>query len=429
MPSRKPTTNNSRTSKSTAANKKLRVLMLAWEYPPYIVGGLGAHVAALAPALARAGVEVHVVTPRWKGGEPQEAIAAKKSRGRSSVSTVYRVDPPVAGLTNFFADVHQTNLNLEEQGHALYEQTGGFDIIHAHDWLVAWAAAALKRLHKTPLLATIHATERGRGHGFLGGETSHSINGTEWWLTYEAWRVITASQFMADEVKAYFNVPPDKIDIIPNGVDASPFDALEGVDLSAFRERWARAGERIVFYVGRMVQEKGAHLIVEAAPRVLAEIPHTKFILAGTGSMSEHIKRRARELRIADKVVAAGFISDADRNRLFKVADAAVFPSLYEPFGIVALEAMAAKCPVIVSHVGGLGEVVSHGVNGITIYPDNPDSLAWGILHTLQDPVAAKARAARAFRMVKEEYSWDRIAERTIDVYARIVRERARTDW
>ena len=429
MHSRKPTKNNSRTRKSTAGNKKLRVLILSWEYPPYVVGGLGAHVGALAPALARAGVEVQVVTPRWKGGDPEENIAAKSSRGASSGSSVYRVDPPVAGLTNFFADVHQTNLNLEEQGHVLYEQIGRFDIIHAHDWLVAWAAASLKRLHKTPLLATIHATERGRGRGFLGGETSHSINGTEWWLTYEAWRVITASQFMADEVKAYFNVPPDKIDIVPNGVDTAPFDALEGVDLSAFRERWARSDERIVFYVGRMVQEKGIQLIVEAAPRVLAQIPQTRFILAGTGSMVEPIKRRAVELGISDRVVAAGFISDADRDRLFKVADAAVFPSLYEPFGIVALEAMAARCPVIVSAVGGLGEVVSHDVNGITIYPDNPESLAWGILRSLQDSPAARARTARAFRMVKEEYSWDRIAERTIDVYDRIVRERAKINW
>ncbi len=403
--------------------------MLSWEYPPHIVGGLGAHVAALAPALARAGAEVHVVTPRWKGGAAQETIGAKKTRGRASASMVYRVDPPVAGLTNFFADVQQTNLNLEEQGHALFDQLGGFDVIHAHDWLVAWAAASLKRLHKTPLLATIHATERGRGRGFLGGETSHSINGTEWWLTYEAWRVIATSRFMADEVKAYFNVPPDKIDIVPNGVDASPFDALDGIDLAAFRARWARPDERIVFYVGRVVQEKGAHLIVEAAPRILAEIPQTKLIIAGTGSMRDHIIWRAQQLGIADRVVAAGFITDADRDRLLKVADAAVFPSLYEPFGIVALEAMAAKCPVIVSDVGGLSEVVSHEVTGITVYPDNIESLAWGILRTLNDPAAAKARAAKAYRMVKKEYSWDRIAERTVEVYARLIRERAKTAW
>ncbi|HEX7586990.1 MAG TPA: glycosyltransferase family 4 protein, partial [Anaerolineae bacterium] len=398
MPSRKPSKNSSRTRKSTAANNKLRVLMLSWEYPPYIVGGLGAHVGALAPALARAGVEVHVVTPRWKGGEHEETIVAQKPRGRSSPLTIHRVDPSVAGLTNFFADVHQTNLDLEKQGQSLNDQFGHFDIIHAHDWLVAWVAASLKRIHKTPLLATIHATERGRGRGSLGGETSQLINDTEWWLSYEAWRVITASQFMANEVKTYFNVPPDKIDIVPNGVDPAAFDALEGVDLSVFRKRWAQPDERIIFYVGRMVEEKGIHLIVQAAPKVLAEIPQARFILAGTGGMVEQIKRRASELGISDRVVAAGFISDADRDRLFKVADAAVFPSLYEPFGIVALEAMAAKCPVIVSAVGGLGEVVSHEANGITVYPDNVQSLAWGILRSLQAPKAAKARAARAYR-------------------------------
>jgi len=413
--------------------KKLRVLMLSWEYPPYVVGGLGAHVAALAPALARAGVQVHLVTPRWKGGEPQEPLNAKPRTARSTArkalpsAVVYRVEPPMTGLGNFLADVQQTNLNLSEYAQALYDLLDGFDLIHAHDWLVAFVAASLKRLHKTPLLATIHATERGRGRGFLGGEISHAINGTEWWLTYEAWRVITCSQYMSDEVKNYFNLPADKIDVVPNGVDAAPFDVLDG--LRGFRARWARPDERIVFNVGRVVEEKGAHLIVEAVPRVLAEIPQSKFIIAGTGSMVDYLRRRVWDLGVSDKVLVAGFISDPDRNRLLKVADAAVFPSLYEPFGIVALEAMAAKCPVIVSEVGGLKEVVRHDVTGVTIYPGNVESLAWGILHTLHDPAQAKARAAKAYRMVKDEYNWDRIAARTIEIYERIVRERAKTDW
>jgi glycogen(starch) synthase len=404
--------------------------MLSWEYPPHVVGGLGAHVAALAPALVRAGVQVQVVTPRWKGGVEQEPIPAGKARAAKKFpSAVWRVNPPVMRMGNFFADVQQTNLHFQEQAEKLYQTMGGFDLIHAHDWLVAFAAAGLKKLHKTPLLATIHATERGRGRGSLNGEMAQAINGTEWWLTYEAWRVITCSRYMANEVKEFFNTPPDKIDVIPNGVDASPFDELDQLDLTDFRARWARPDEHIVFNVGRVVQEKGAHLIVEAAPRVLAEIPHTKFIIAGTGSMVEPLKRRVLELGIADRVLIAGFISELDRNRLLKVADAAIFPSLYEPFGIVALEAMAAKCPVIVSSVGGLKEVVQHDVTGVTIYPDNIESTAWGILHTLKNLQAAKARAAKAYRMVKREYNWDRIAEQTIAVYERIVRERAKTNW
>ncbi len=412
--------------------QKIRVLMLSWEYPPHIVGGLGAHVAALAPALARAGVQVHVVTPRWKGGEPREALPSSGRASRHRMLTraaVYRVEPPTTGIGNFLADVQQTNLNLSEYAQALYDLLGGFDLIHAHDWLVAFAAASLKRLHKTPLIATIHATERGRGRGFLGGEMSQAINGTEWWLTYEAWRVITCSRYMSDEVKAYFNLPADKLDVVPNGVDAAPFDALEGVDLTDFRAQWARPDERIVFNVGRVVEEKGAHLIVEAAPRVLAEFPQTKFIIAGTGSMVEPLKRRAVELGVADKVHIAGFVPDPDRNRLFKVADAAVFPSLYEPFGIVALESMAAKCPVIVSEVGGLKEVVRHDVTGVTIYPGDIESLAWGVRYTLRDPARARGRAARAYRVVRREYNWDRLAARTIEIYARVLGERAKTDW
>ncbi|MBM3130826.1 MAG: glycosyltransferase family 4 protein [Chloroflexi bacterium] len=410
--------------------KKLRVLMLSWEYPPNVVGGLGAHVAALAPALARAGVQVHVVTPRWKGGELREPlVAGARGARRALPPSVWRVEPPVLGLGNFFADAQQTNLNLGEQAQALYDRVGGFDLIHAHDWLVAFAATSLKRLHKTPLLATIHATERGRGRGFLGGEMAHAINGTEWWLTYEAWRVITCSAFMRDEVREYFNVPPDKIDIVPNGVDASPFDELNDVDLTEFRARWARPDERIVFNVGRVVQEKGAQVIVAAAPRVLAEMPNVKFIIAGKGSSVDDLRRRVRELGVQDKVNVAGFVSDPDRDRLLKVADAAIFPSLYEPFGIVALEAMAARCPVIVSAVGGLQEVVRHAVTGVTIFPNNVESLAWGVLYTLRDPKRARARATKAYRLVKQAYHWDRIAEQTIAIYERIARERAKTNW
>jgi glycosyltransferase involved in cell wall biosynthesis len=409
--------------------KKLNILMLSWEYPPHVVGGLGAHVAALAPALVRAGVQVHLVTPRWKGGEEQTVIPGKKSHARKNLSYVYRVNPPVMRMGNFFADVQQTNLNLQTMAEQLTDKFGGFDLIHAHDWLVAFAAAGLKKLRKIPLLATIHATERGRGRGFLGGEMSHAINGTEWWLTYEAWRVITCSQYMSDQVKEYFNTPPDKIDVIPNGVDTTPFDELDQVDLTEFRARWALPNERIVFNVGRVVEEKGAHLIVEAAPRVLTQLPNTKFIIAGTGSLVERLRQRTHELGIADHVLIAGFISDSDRNRLLKVADAAIFPSLYEPFGIVALEAMAAKCPVIVSEVGGLKEVVKHDVTGVTIYPGNVESTAWGIVHTLSNLQAARARARKAYRIVKRDFNWDRIAELTIAVYERIIRERAKVHW
>ena len=399
----------------------MRVLMLSWEYPPHMVGGLGKHVKELVPALAAAGIELHLLTPRWLGGDPHE---------KTDGVTVYRVDtPPHSELSDFYTDTQRTNWLLQERGRELIMTTGGFDIIHAHDWLVAFAAIGLKNEFKVPLLATIHATEHGRNRGQVGNEISQSIHSTEWWLTYEAWRVICCSQFMASEVAHIFHVPRDKLDVIPNGVDTKRFDELNGADLSDFRTRFAAPHERIVFYVGRIVHEKGVGVLVEAVPRVLASFPQAKFVIAGTGGYLETAKQRADQLGVSPHIYFTGFIPDSDRDRLFKVASVAVFPSLYEPFGIVALEAMAARAPVVVSNVGGLAEVVEHNETGLLVYPDNPDSLAWGMLETLHHPDWAAARAENAYRRVVTEYNWRRIAARTAAVYQRIVQERAVTAW
>lgn len=399
----------------------MRVLMLSWEYPPHVVGGLGKHVKELVPALAAEGVDVHLVTPRWLGGDREEHVYG---------ATVYRVDPPVSSeLTDFYTDTQRTNWLLQEHGRHLVQTLGGFDLIHAHDWLVAFAAIALKNEFKIPLLATIHATEHGRNRGYIGNDVSQSIHSTEWWLTYEAWRIICCSEFMANEVAYIFRSPKDKLDVIPNGVDTSRFDALAGANLSSFRQRFAAPDERIVFHVGRIVHEKGLGVLVEAVPRVLASFPKSKFVIAGTGGYLDTARRRAAELGVANSIYFTGFIPDADRDRLFKVADVAVFPSLYEPFGIVALEAMAARTPVVVSNVGGLAEVVEHNETGLLVYPDNPHSLAWGILETLNHPDWAAARADNAYRRVITEYNWRHIATHTIAVYERIARERAVTVW
>lgn len=399
----------------------MKALMLSWEYPPHVVGGLGKHVAELAPALSTEGVDVHVVTPRWAGGAEEEQVEGVH---------VYRVEPPPhSELTDFVTDAQRTNWRLQDKVREIAQATGGFDVIHAHDWLVAFAASSLKHELRTPLLSTIHATEWGRNHGYIGSETSRAIHSTEWWLVYESWRVIACSQYMADEIGRIFRAPTDKIDVIPNGIDTRRFDALEGTDFADFRQHYAAPDERIVFHVGRIVHEKGMGVLVEAAPRVLAGFPQAKFVIAGTGGYLEHARRRAAELGVGDKMYFTGFVPDADRDRLFKVADVAVFPSLYEPFGIVALEAMAAGAPVVVSDVGGLGEVVEHNETGLKVYPNNPDSLAWGILETLKHPDWAAARAANAYQRVRSDYNWRNIADRTAAVYERIAAERKETNW
>ncbi|GIW05655.1 MAG: glycosyl transferase [Dehalococcoidia bacterium] len=399
----------------------MRVLMLSWEYPPHVVGGLGKHVAELSPALDAAGVEIHLVTPRWAGGAPEERVAERM--------TVYRVDPPDVRSGDFFHDAQQTNFPLAAQARSIVQSLGGFDLVHVHDWLVSFAGIDLKHAFKLPLVATVHATEWGRNHGSLTTDLQRAIHNAEWWLVYEAWRVITCTEFMCHEVETAFGAPADKIDVIPNGVDTTPFDRLRSIDLSEFRARWALPHEPIVFNVGRIVWEKGVHVLVEAAPRVLTSRPDTKFVVAGTGGMLDSIRRRASQLGLDGRMLFTGFLPDADRDKLFVVADCTVFPSLYEPFGIVALEGFAARTPVVVSDVGGFSEVVRNHETGIHVSPNNPDSLAWGILHTLNHPEWSRARAANAYHEARTRFSWTTIAQQTIRTYEQIVAERAETAW
>ncbi len=397
----------------------MRVLELAWEYPPHIVGGIGSHVSALVPALRDLGAEVTVVTPQLHGGAPYE---------HGSGLSVHRV-PTDAPHEPWLDRVHSVNEQLADAAEKLAGATAPFDVIHAHDWLVAAAASRLKNRYHVPLLATIHATERGRSGGTVGSELSAAITRAEWELTYEAWRVITVSQSMAGELTSFFSVPPDKIDVIYNGVDTSVYDALDGEDLREFRSRHVGEAERLVFSVGRMVYEKGAHLLVEAAPAVLERVPNTRFALAGKGAMLDILRGRADSLGIGAKVSFMGFVSEADRDALYKVADCAVFPSLYEPFGIVALEAMAARCPVVVSNIGGLAEVVRHGATGLAVPPLAVDALADAIAATLENPAAARARAAQAYDDVRQRFSWGAIAANTLAVMTRVADERSQIAW
>jgi len=400
----------------------MRILMLSWEYPPHITGGLGKHVAELVPALVRHKVEVHLVTP-VKGADQ----TAEVGHG-ITIHRIY-VPPALGELARFFGEVLHVNVALESAAKEIIRRDGPFDLIHSHDWLTSFAAIALKNAHKLALVTTIHATERGRGRGYLSSELSHKIDDAEWHLTYEAWRIICCARHMAREIHRYFATPLDKIDVIPNGVDPSRFQALQEHDLTSFRAKYALKEQRIVLYVGRVVQEKGAEVLVRSAPAVLARIPQTKFVLAGKGPDLERIRKLVQQMGLSQKVLMLGFVADEDRDRLYKVADCAVFPSLYEPFGIVALEAMAARTPVVVSDVGGFHEVVKHAETGITIYPNNPESCAWGIIHTLQHPKWTRQRVEKAYQMVLNTYNWDAIAGQTVGVYQRVIDERTRTEW
>jgi glycosyltransferase involved in cell wall biosynthesis len=406
----------------------MKVLMLSWEYPPHLVGGLGKHVLELAPRLIEAGVEVHLVVPRLSGGESSEPLCLPDGSPATNGSQVYRVaTSAMAG--DFLTNTWHENILIGDFCSRLARQHGDFDLIHNHDWLTGFAATAVKHDFHLPLVATIHATEIGRNRGGLYNETQRAIHQAEWWVTYEAWRIIACSKYMAWEVATYFGVPYGKIDVIPNGVDPRPVDELRGSDLSEFRLSVAGPDEPIIYYVGRIVPEKGLWCLIDAVPLVVQEWPGVKFVLAGGGGYAEELKRHAQELGVEGNVFLPGHVSDDVRDKLFTVADCAVFPSLYEPFGMVALEAMAARVPVVVSDVGGLSEVVDMHETGIKVQPGNADSLAWGILYTLRNPQWSAQRVQNAERVAREQYNWRRVAELTRNTYARVVAEAIADDW
>ncbi len=395
------------------------VLMVSWEYPPHIVGGLGTHVADLSPALVAEGQRVYILTPMLRGGEPSEITA-------DGVHVV-RVAVPPQDHHSFTAFVALANQQIEQAAVRLAQEVGGFDLIHTHDWLTATSAIALKQRWHVPLVATIHATERGRGRGALNGDQALHIDSLEWQLTYEAWRIIVCSHFMLKQLVESFHLPYDKIDVVPNGTDIRPSPFQNEDERLTFRRRFASDDEHIVFYVGRIVYEKGLHVLLDAWPQVLRQV-RAHLVIAGTGSYLSSLQAQASAMGIDSSVTFTGFISDHDRDGLYHVADVTTFPSLYEPFGIVVLEAYAAGSPVVVGQTGGLMEVV-HEATGITVVPGNAESLADGILTTIQEREATSKRVANAFQELRELYNWRTIACATIRVYERVYHECAASDW
>lgn len=383
----------------------MRVLMLSWEYPPRLVGGLGRHVYELSHALAAQGVGVEVVT----AGSQTRTPEPEASRLR-----VYRNPGPELQPLDFITQIHQLNLGLLEAAIPLATES---DVIHAHDWLVAFAARTLKHAFRLPLVATIHATEYGRNGG-LHNDLQRYIHGAEWMLGYEAGQVVVCSEFMRQEVGRVLTLPGDKVRVVPNGVDPGrlALSPAQRRRLAQFRANLAPAGAQVVLFVGRMVREKGIDVLVEAAPRVLARHPQARFVLVG-GPEAGWLAQRAAALGVGDQVRLMGFVPEEDLALYYACAQVAVFPSLYEPFGIVALEAMAAGVPVVVSDAGGLPTVVEHEVTGLTTYAGNAESLAWGICRVLDDPEQARARAAAARRRVRERFTWEQIAKQIAITY------------
>jgi len=386
-----------------------RVLILSWEYPPLIEGGLARHVRKLSEGLVALGTEVHVLT---RGGE--ESPAEEEMAGVQ----IHRVIEPKrpTDLGEFVAWVERMNADMLAAGVELGDRYA-FDLVHGHDWLVAMACDHLAKRFDCALVTTIHATEHGRHQGWVDKHPQSYIHGVERWITNRADRVIACSAYMREQIADIFAVDEARISVIPNGIDPDDLPSSDEAELHRLRSEFARPDEKLVLLIGRLVYEKGFQLALEAMPRVIAEAPGTRFLVAGSGTHEEELRRQAAELGLLDHGTFLGWIGDDVLHTLYRIADICVVPSIYEPFGLVALEAMASGCPCIVADTGGLREVVPDDAAGLRFQARDPEALADVAVRVLTDRVLRDRLIAEAHEHVLS-FDWADVAKRTAAVYA-----------
>ena len=387
--------------------------MVSWEYPPVVVGGLGRHVYHLATELAAAGHEVVVLSRRPTGTDPSTHPSTDElSEGVRVVAAAQ--DPHEF---DFGADMMAWTLAM---GHAMVRAglaltTQGPnatpwrpDIVHAHDWLVAHPAIALAEHFDVPLVSTIHATEAGRHSGWVSGRISRQVHAVESWLVRESDSLITCSTSMSDEISELFGPGLAEIRVIRNGIDATRWP---------FAPRRTRNGPAHLLYLGRLEYEKGIQDLIGALPRIRRTHPGTTLTIAGDGTQHHLLVELARKHKVLKATRFVGRLDHEGLVELLHTVDAAVLPSHYEPFGIVALEAAATGAPLITSNVGGLGEAVIDGQTGMSFPPRDVAALATAVRSVLDDPDAAQQRAIAARDRLTSEFDWHTVAAETAQVH------------
>ncbi len=373
----------------------MRILHLAWEYPPLVYGGLGRHIGALSRAQAAAGHDVTVVT---QGGPGQDVVHGVRVVRVAQEPFSYRV-PDLLTWTGRLDD------RLARAAGTL-----GADVVHAHDWMVGRAGTATAAAAGSPLVATLHATEAGRHGGWLPDEVAVCVHLVEQWLADEADELIVCSAAMADEVRRAHGRTAG-VTVIPNGIVVAGYEGVPEVPA-----RLLEGTPRLTF-VGRLEWEKGVFVALEALPQVLTRHPRARLRVVGTGGKAQAVAETVTRLGLESHVDLLGHVDEPTLRAAYTSSDLLLAPSSYEPFGLVALEGAAMGAPLVVGDAGGLAEFVTDD-RGRRVPPNDPPALARAVLAALADPEDTRRRAERA-RAALADYTWQRIAARTVEVYAR----------
>jgi len=384
----------------------MRIAMFSWEtLHSQAVGGIAAHVTELSAALQRRGHEVHVFTrPGYGSGGvwPIDGVwyhYCPHNMNRSCIDEIQEM------CISFVWHFCQTE-----------DYIGGFDVVHAHDWLASNAMVWIKQGrpgHRAVL--TMHSTEYGRsGNNFWGGDSAR-IRDLERHGTYCADRVIAVSGTLKGELMWMYNLPDWKCWAIYNGVPVHKFDGF--IDSAVVRRRYGVGPmDPTVLFSGRLSLQKGPDLLLEAVPGLLGHFPHAKFVFAGDGHMRGQLEGRARQLGVAHATRFLGYHNSWALIDLYKACDAVCLPSRNEPFGISALEGWAAGKPVVASQNGGPSEFIWHNVTGLKTY-STAESVGWGLGTLFTNFEWARWMGANGRRAAETTFNWDSIAEKTEQCY------------
>ena len=409
----------------------MKIAHFTWEYPPVIYGGLGTFATEITQKQVKFGNEItvfslnegnaHETYEKWNGIE----VYRPKTLDLTSTFHLFADQGLRAWGDNFkfFADVISYNtMSASQLVNLLIRKEGQkFDIIDAHDWLGIIGGMIVKKELGIPLMFHVHSTEVGRSVG----RGSHAIKDIEFEGGQVADCVITVSHAMRDELEK-LGFPPHKIRVCWNGVDPDKYDPGK---ISNEQRLQLRRGyginddENMIFYIGRLVTVKGIDNLVKAMPSVIQEFPNTKLMILGIGDMEWDLKNMAQNMGIQDKIVfRSEFISEPERILHYAAADCVVLPSIYEPFGIVCTESMSLAKPTVVGARGTNGfreQIISEGKDkcGIHINAFDPDDIAWGIKQILQDNKKAALMGKKARKRVLENFSWEHVAKRTLEIY------------
>jgi glycogen(starch) synthase len=409
----------------------LNIAFVSIEFPPRIFGGLGTYVTSISAKFVETGHMVWIFTPNNSGELPSKEavnnIEIYRPQSVSCVDTFRHFTSPETlnrwgeGGIDFLCDLlsynHLSAYLLED----LIDKNP-IDICIAHDWLGLPAALSVKKDTGIPTIYHIHSTEAGRSLGSPNPQlVSYELLGIH---LVDA--VITVSHAMKDELIT-MGADPKKIHVCYNGIDAGTFDpsVIEKRRLSLIREQYSLTpDDAVILFLGRLEPVKGADKLVQAMPRVIESNPNARLVMVGSGTQEGLIRDMITQYHIEDQVfVNTGFLDDVSKIHHYAMADVCVFPSLYEPFGIVALEAMAMERPIVVGArgVSGLREIVvppsSNRPTGMHVNPSDPEDIAWGINTVLSDPEAAKIWGQNGRKRVLDTFTWDIIGANTINIY------------